>query len=317
MSFDRAEDFLREAPPRGYRMGIHAFAKINLGLWVGKLRRDGYHEIRTVFQTVDLADTLYVRASPRDLQLRIRTAGPARRRGLAIGPASSNLVLRAARLLRRECNVRQGADLLLIKRIPAGSGLGGGSSDAVATLRLLARFWRLTLPRNLIRQLALELGSDCPFFAAGGRARASGRGERLQALSIPTLHRALLVLPRQGVSTATAYRLFAREKRLTQRGRVRTLHKPFSPRLHQDFARSLMPNLLEEVVSRHFPDVARARELLERRGLSPVQMSGSGSAVFGLLPLGVRSDRFVPMQPESSAALVLSRFTRVGSRWTS
>jgi len=318
MSVHRAEAFLREpAPSAGYPLAIHAFAKLNLGLWVGARRPDGYHEIRTVFQTIDLPDTLYLRPTRGDLKLRVRAAGPARGRGLSLGPTASNLVLRAARLLRRAANVRAGADLLLVKRIPAGSGLGGGSSDGVAALRGLVRLWDLQLDPSVLRNLALQLGSDCPFFLKGGRAVAGGRGERLRALQVPTRHRVLVALPRSGVPTATAYRLFAGEKRLTQRVGVRRLKTPFSYRHHHETARSLMPNLLEEVVCRQYPDVARAKDSLERRGVSAVQMSGSGSAVFGLLPPGARSGRYVPMQPESSAALVLARFTRTGSRWTS
>ena len=317
MTVYRAEDLLRIPPPAGYRLGIHAFAKINLGLWVGERRPDGYHEIQTTLQTVDLADTLYLRPSRRGLRLRVRALGPARGRGLSLGPAVRNLVLRAARLLQRERKVRQGADLLLVKRIPSGSGLGGGSSDGVAALRLLARHWRLPLHREELRHLALSLGSDCPFFVSGGRAWATRRGERLQGQSFPRLHRLLLALPKRGVSTAAAYRWFAREKRLTARGHDRRLSRPSSPRPHQDFARSLMPNLLEDVVCRRFPEVQRAREWLVERGVTAVQMSGSGSAVYGLLPTGSRSDRLVSVQPDASTALVLSRFTRVGSSWTS
>jgi 4-diphosphocytidyl-2-C-methyl-D-erythritol kinase len=316
MSLLRAEALRHQPAPAGYRLGIHAFAKLNLGLWVGARRPDGYHEIRTVFQTVDLADTLYLRPKQKGLRLRVHVAGPARGRGLAIGPSRSNLVLRAARELQRLHNVRAGADLLLIKRIPAGSGLGGGSSDAVAALRGLGRLWKLRTSAAMLGKLALDLGSDCPFFLAGGRAVASGRGERLRRLPVPMLHRVLIALPRVGVSTATAYRLFAGGKRLTGRLRLRTLTTPISTWHHHVTARSLMPNLLEEVVCRRYPDIARARDSLERCGVSDVQMSGSGSAVFGFLPPGARSDRYVPMQPESSAALVLARFTRVGSRWT-
>lgn len=316
MSLRRAEGFLREPAPRGYPLGLHAFAKLNLGLWVGARRPDGYHEIRTIFQTIDFPDTLYVRPA-RSMTLRVRVGDPARGRGLPLGTVASNLVMRAARLLRRFANVRAGAELLLVKRIPAGSGLGGGSSDAVATLRALDRLWDLRLRPTTLRDMALQLGSDCPFFLKGGRAVAGGRGERLRTLEVPVLHRVLLALPRSGVPTETAYRLFAGEKRLTRRARVRRLRTPISHRHHQETARSLMPNLLEEVVCRRYPDVARAMELLDRRGVSAVQMSGSGSAVFGLLPPGARSDRRVPMQPESSAALVLARFTRTGSRWTS
>jgi 4-diphosphocytidyl-2-C-methyl-D-erythritol kinase len=308
-----AEEFLRGPAPRGYGLGLHAFGKVNLGLRVGRRRPDGFHEIRTVLQTIDLADTLYARPASR-LRLSVRVVEPARGRGLALGPPARNLVLRAARLLRAERKVLAGADLLLIKRIPPGSGLGGGSSDAVAALRLLGRMWGIPLPLAEIERLALRLGSDCPFFARGGRARARGRGEILRFLPVPR-QRLVVVLPRRGVATREAYRLFAVAKRLTGGGPARRLLAPLSPRQHLDRARSGMPNLLEQVVCRRYPEVARARELLALPGVSAVQMSGSGSAVFGILSPGVRPNRLVPLQLEGSSAAVACRFTRTGARW--
>lgn len=313
MSLLSAPALLAE-PPRGYRLGIHAFAKINLGLWVGERRPDGYHEIRTTFQTIDLADTLYARPA-RDLRLAVRVEPPARGRGLPLGRPAQNLVLRAARLLRDERKVLAGAEMLLVKRIPAGSGLGGGSSDAVAALRLLSRLWGLRLPPAELHRLALRLGSDCPFFVRGGRARASGRGDKLFPLPVPAGARVVLALPRGGVPTREAYRLFARAKRLTGGKRDRRLFAPLSPRQHRDRARSEMPNLLEELVCRRFPEVARARELLALPGVSAVQMSGSGAAVYGLLLPGTRPNRLVSLQLERSSAVVVSRFTKTGSRW--
>ncbi len=315
MTLQRADDFLREPRPRGYALGIHAFAKINLGLWVGRTRSDGYHEIRTTYQTVSLADTLYARPARRRVRLRVRVAGLARGRGLPLGAPAGNLVRRAAELLRTARKISTGADLLLVKRIPAGSGVGGGSSDGVAALRLLSRLWGARVSPDEMRALALRLGSDCPFFVSGGRAAARGRGERLAALSIHRLARVVLAFPRRGVPTRTAYRLFTAAKDLTLVRAPRRLSKPLSPRRHRDCARSLMPNLLEEPVCRRFPEVARARELLAFPGVAAVQMSGSGSAVYGVLRPGLRPDRLVPLQLERSIAAVLCRYTRVGSRW--
>lgn len=314
MSLRPAAALLARPRPRGYRLGLHAFAKINLGLWVGARRSDGYHEIRTTFQSIDLADTLYARPG-RGLRLVVRVEPPARGRGLPLGRPAQNLVLRAARLLRAERKVLAGAEMLLVKRIPAGSGLGGGSSDAAAALRLLSRLWGLRPSSRELHRLAAQLGSDCPFFVRGGRALATGRGEVLARRPVPHRRRVLVVLPRGGVPTREAYRLFANAKRLTPGEPDRRLLAPHSPRQHRDRARSVMPNLLEDVVCRRFPEVARARELLALPGVSAVQMAGSGAAVYGMLSPGTRPNRLVSLQLERCSAVVVSRFTRIGSRW--
>ncbi len=155
---------------------LHAPAKINLTLEILGRRKDGYHEIVSVLQTVDLCDTLTF--APRtDGQVRVECDDPA----LADNPAG-NLVWRAARLLQQARQVDAGATIQLDKVIPTAAGLGGGSSDAAATLQGLDRLWDLHLQPAELYNLAALLGSDVPFFLRGGTALAEGRGERITPL---------------------------------------------------------------------------------------------------------------------------------------
>ena len=158
-------------------MRRRAYAKINLMLAVGPRRADGYHEIATILCAISLHDTLSFRLRRRGFALSVD--GPCAR-GVPRGPA--NLVLRAARLLARELGETRGATIRLTKRVPHGAGLGGGSSDAAATLRGLLALWKRRLPRSRLSALAAELGSDVPFFLGSSPALATGRGEILKPL---------------------------------------------------------------------------------------------------------------------------------------
>jgi len=178
-------------------MVVRAPAKINLFLRVGALRRDGYHSIRTLFHAIGLFDEL--RFSPA-ARLSLATAGLSSPRG------AGNLVMRAAELLRRETGCRPGGRIVLRKRIPAGAGLGGGSSDAAAALVGLNRLWRLGLPRRRLLALAARLGSDVPFFLHGaGAAVGTGRGDRLRPVPSRLRAWACILKPSFGVSTKDAY----------------------------------------------------------------------------------------------------------------
>ena len=317
-----ARRLLAEPAPAGFPLGLHAFCKLNLGLAVGPRRPDGFHEVATVFQTIDLADTLYARPRARGLRLRVVRRGPARGRGLAVGAGGSNLVARAARRLRAAAGERGGAEIVLVKRVPAGSGLGGGSSDAAAALRLLARLWGAPVRTEGLRRLAGGLGSDCAFFVAGGRARATGRGERLSRLQVPGPRRVLVALPATGVPTARAYRLLdeargaaARSKDLTPSARARKISPRWTHPTMSLGARSLLRNDFEEVIASHYPGIRAATSLLCELGVGSPRLSGSGSAVFLEVPPGMTAPGAVTRQRQRSLALVLARFTRVGSLW--
>lgn len=148
---------------------IRSFAKVNLALAVLGKRADGYHEIRTVFQSIDLHDDVEIRPSPR-LELSCE--------GLESVPTEQNTVWRAAVALAKAVPPPSGAHILLRKRIPQGSGLGGGSSNAAAALLGLRRFWGLDIPMDKLRPLAAAIGSDVPFFSKGERPLALGAGRK-------------------------------------------------------------------------------------------------------------------------------------------
>jgi 4-diphosphocytidyl-2-C-methyl-D-erythritol kinase len=150
-------------------------AKINWTLEILGRRDDGYHEVRTILQTIDLADHVTVRPGP---GISLQVGGPAP----VDAPLEENLAYRAAALLREEAGVREGAEIELWKRVPAAAGLGGGSSDAAAVLRALSALWGLDLPAEHLAALGAKLGSDVPFFCHGGTALGAGRGDQVQPL---------------------------------------------------------------------------------------------------------------------------------------
>ncbi len=262
----------------GDSLTVRAPAKINVGLRVRGRRDDGYHEIESVFLAVDLADTLSARLrEDGQLSLEVSPEG-------ADAPADeSNLVLKAARLLQQETAGTRGAVIGLTKRIPAGRGLGGGSSDAAAALVLLSALWGLELSPSRLRDLAARLGSDVPFFLNGPVAIVRGRGEKIHSIeSRGALGRLwiVLVVPPVEISTREVY---ARAKpsltraigagsfwcTLLLEGHVRELGKCLS-------------NDLELPAQAVWGELRTLRHILEDAGACCVSMSGSGSAMFAL-----------------------------------
>ncbi len=251
---------------------IRVPAKINLHLEVVGRRPDGFHELRTLFQSVDLYDTL--RGWPANegrLDLGIEP-------GNLVSDGADNLVLRAARALWREIGRRPGARLKLEKRIPVGGGMGGGSADAAGALILLDRLWSLDLPSSDIRRLAADLGSDVPFFLHGGLALGVGRGEEVIPLGdLPPLG-VLLVVPPVEVSTPEVFErlLPGAWKRMDDRVYAGVVNSP--PAIDW----SAVGNDLERVVCEGWPEVAEALEGVRRSGPLFSTVSGSGATVFGV-----------------------------------
>ena len=176
--------------------------KVNRELRVGRLRADGYHEVLSRMATIDLADRLTAEESDR---IELACDDP------SLPSGADNLVVRAAARLAEAAGVRRGAAMRLEKRVPAGGGLGGGSSDAACALRLLAALWKLSASESDLIQVAASLGSDVPFFLVGGEADVAGRGESVTALADSGAEAAdlLLLVPPFPVSTAAVYREFA------------------------------------------------------------------------------------------------------------
>ena len=251
-------------------------AKVNLALRVVGRRPDGYHEIITLFQAVDLWDTLRAELAE-TLTLTVE--------GDAVESGEANLVVRAARLLQAECAEARGcgARLRLTKGIPAGAGLGGGSSDAAGALLLLTRLWGLTLRPSDLEPLAARLGSDVPFFLVGGTALGRGRGERVDRL--PALPERPLVLgsPPFGLATPEVYATLRSPLTVgTADVTVPPLFVKFAE--GNDFA--LARNDLEVAVFQLRAELATFRDSLSQMGADLALVSGSGSTVFGLFRAG-------------------------------
>lgn len=231
-------------------------AKLNLFLHILGRREDGYHEIQTLYQLVDLADGLDFTPRP-DGEIR-RTEGP------ASVPAESDLSVRAARLLQAESGATKGADIRLVKRIPVGGGLGGGSSDAATALVALNRLWGLDWPLARLAALGARLGADVALFVHGRTAWGEGIGERLTPVDSPEQHYAI-VYPGVGVATASIFQapeLTRNSPRTTIRG----------------FLESGGANDCAAVVCKRHPEVARALAWLGQRG--DAKLTGTGSCVF-------------------------------------
>jgi 4-diphosphocytidyl-2-C-methyl-D-erythritol kinase len=242
-----------------------------LALEVLGKRGDGYHEIATVLQAVDLFDRLKMETAD---TLSLHTDDP------ALPTDDGNLVLRAARLLQKAAGIERGARIRLSKRIPVAAGLGGGSSDAAATLWGLSRLWALRWPRARLQELAVELGMDVPFFLGAGRAVARGRGEELAPLPGGGGYALVLVNPRVPLSTREVYGLVPAGWQAEPEGTRRVI-EALRTRNALKLAAALTNNL-ERVVEPVLPVIGRMKAALLAAGALGAIMSGSGPTVFGL-----------------------------------
>jgi len=262
-----AQPRVQDAPDGG--LELHAPAKINLNLLVGRRRDDGCHDVDSYVAKITLYDR--IRLAPRqDGQVRLSCTG------IDCGPAESNLAMRAARLLGAG-RADLGADILLDKRIPAGAGLGGGSSDAAAVLWGLDRLWGLRLALDYLAQPAAQLGSDVPLFLGGPSCRMRGRGERITPADIQPFF-ALLILPPLLCPTPAVYRAFD------------AAVPPVDRQLPANLLADRPPSAWRDRLVNHLGAPARAvcpplGELWDRLSgdlPAPVHLTGSGSALFVL-----------------------------------
>ena len=235
-------------------------AKLNLFLHIVGRRPDGYHELQTCFQFVDLCD---------EITFEVRAGGRIRRAVDLAGVAEdADLCVRAARALQSAAQCPLGADIGVLKRIPMGGGLGGGSSDAATCLVALNHLWKLHRPVDELAALGRKLGADVPVFVRGRAAWAEGIGERLTPLYPPLAPREtnfLILKPNIGVGTAEVFR----DPELTRNSAPITIH---------GFLASGGRNDCLGVVRRRFPEVARALDWLS--GFGPARLTGTGACVF-------------------------------------
>ena len=254
-------------------LGLPAPAKLNIFLHVTGRRLDGYHELQSLMVPIALADTL-------DFEL--RSDGRITRSGDTVGPLDADLCLRAARLLQQASGSTLGVDIAVDKRIPAGSGMGGGSSDAATTLLALNRLWRLSWTREGLASLGLRLGADVPFFLGTGPALAEGIGEQLTPFHWPVRWYAV-VHPQVSVSTAEIFSA----PELTRSTKALTI---------ADFSALRDNAVRSKTVAGHalfgandLEPVARGRHAVIEAAIAhlaqfgPARMTGSGSAVFAAM----------------------------------
>lgn len=264
---------------------VPAFAKVNLRLDVLGKRPDGYHELRTIFQTISLYDEVRLRVSDKPgISLVIQG-----NQLLAQEPVQKNLVYRAVDALRRELKIRGGVEVELWKAIPAGRGLGGGSSDAAAALVGYLRLIRKELPAARLIEIAAALGADVPFFLLGGRALGVRKGDEIYPLEDIPQRSVLVVSPRDiHVATPDAYR-WLKAPRLT--------NSTATPKLWGFCAlcwsvqESGLSNDFEGPVFRRHPRLGKIKRELLQRGATEALLAGSGSAVIGFFPSPAKARR--------------------------
>jgi len=253
---------------------VAAPAKLNLALLVGPVRPDGYHEIASLMLPVTLADRVVVERSPGE--------------GLDVvcdvAPGEQNLAAKLVRELEGRLERALEVRVTITKHVPHGGGLGGGSSDAAATLQALERLFDLDLSMKVRYEVALAVGSDVPFFLWPGPQLAMGRGQVLKDVVLPGLN-AVIVMPELGLSTAAVYKWRDEDEEATLKDftpRVRVLSATVQAAKTAADVAALVHNDLEASVARREPAVVAARDRLLELGAKAAAMTGSGAAVFGL-----------------------------------
>jgi len=282
---------------------LRAFAKINLSLRIKPVREDGFHEVQTILQAIDVYDRLKCETRRGPFEIRCTKPG--------VPTDRTNLIWKAAQQLWNAAG-RDGeprdAVVTLQKDIPMQAGLGGGSSDAAAVLLGLRRVWKVPIAEGELCAIAASLGSDVPYFLVGGTALGLGRGEEVYPLpDLPRLW-VVLVLPTFGVATKDAYAWL--DENREKKGRV-----PCSDHIRKKSTRPLFPSLpallvndLEASVIERYPVIATVKRRLEQEGALMAAMSGSGSAVFGLFASGAAAKRAARAVKRSDADARCARF---------
>ncbi len=273
-----------------------AHAKINLGLEVRAQRPDGYHEIRTVLQSISLCDTLDF--FPAAAGFTFTCSDP------SLPPGPENLVVKAASALREATGCAKGARVHLTKRTPSQAGLGGGSSDAAVTLIALARLWRLPSDASGLLPVAARLGSDVPFFLVGGTALGVGRGEEIYPLPDGPRYHLLIVKPASGMPTAEAYRRL--DARLTAAGPGNRIFSIVQGVTDGRLDDGLLFNDFEEVAGERRGEGALLPKALVDAGARRVLLAGSGSSWVGFFQSRARAQEAYRRMAHRGTSVVLT-----------
>ena len=260
-------------------MVLNSYAKLNLYLSVLSKRKDNYHNIKTLFERIDLCDRINLKVLP-EKEIKIICNDP------LVPKGPTNLCFRAAKLLQDKFKIRQGAEIKIIKRIPVGAGLGGGSGNAACVLLGLNKLWKLRLSRKRLASLAKKIGADVAFFIYDvSFAWAEERGDKIRPLTalekVKLWH--ILVVPKLHVSTPLIYRNWDKLSGLTMRPPdVKILISRLKDK-SREIKAELLFNSLEQVTTKLYPEAERAKSALKKLGLKSILMSGSGPAVFGIV----------------------------------
>lgn len=253
------------------RIKIRAFAKVNLGLSVLGKRKDGYHNIETILQTISLYDEIDISINGKSILM--TTDNP------ELPLDESNLCYRAARIFLKTTSQKPGIKIHIKKNIPIGAGLGGGSSDAASVLTGLHLLLTPDISKEKMKNMAISIGSDVPFFIDGGTAFVSGKGEKIKSIKPEPFFNYLVVFPGFGIDTKWAYEKINYLTKKKNYIRISTCNFNAG-----DIAGNmvLLKNDFEEVVLREYKELKKIRQFLNQNGASLVSLSGSGSSIYGI-----------------------------------
>ena len=253
-------------------ISLKAPAKVNLFLEILGKRDDGYHEIETIMQEIDLADSLQFEETQEGVTLECNDKN--------IPANQDNLVCKAANLILEECGIKKGVLINLEKNIPVGAGLGGGSSDAATTLKALNSLWKVGLNNEELIEFAAKLGSDIPFFINGKTALCRGRGELITPVEVRNRMDYIILFPRVHISTETIYKNLKID--LTKKRKDVSFFLDALKYSEVAGISKLLFNRLEEIIFATYPDLLQVKSTLESFDFCGLSISGSGSAFFGL-----------------------------------
>lgn len=251
---------------------LYSYAKINIGLQILGKREDGYHDIETIFQEIDLHDIITLNKQSKGIDVTCNHS--------LVPNGAPNLAYQAAALLKNTFSIEEGVRISIDKNIPVSAGLGGGSSNAATVLKGLEHLWELGLNKTELKALAAEIGSDVPFFIEGGTALACGRGEILKELESFPPFICLIIYPNIQISTGWSYKNF--NLYLTKTKKSVKLFETFFKDIKLSQFRDIFINALENVAFTKYPILNDLKKKLYLGGAEFVSMSGSGSAIYGL-----------------------------------
>jgi len=277
-------------------MRIKSFAKVNLGLEILGKREDGYHEIRTLFQTINIFDILNIEKIPEDTIL-LQGDDP------LIPWNQENLIYRAAFLLKESMGISEGVKIQVQKKIPHGKGLGGGSSNAAMTLFALNKLWALGLSKANLMELGVTLGSDVPYFFEGGLCMGKGRGDIITPVQDLPSFICILCFPPFPVMTADIYSRISAT--LTSEDKDSKIIRFF-----REKELGILENSLEETVFRIYPQLRNTKRRFRDLGAILTLVSGTGSVVFGVFFDREKAERALRILRRRESAVIVETISR-------